>query len=889
MGTRIFLTGCLLTLSMIMAYSQKPVIDSNVFGKWSRVGKANLSRDGNYMVYHDVSAAEIEKGPVMVVQATHKKWKMSLPGVRSFHMVDNDAQVVFQTSRDSLFIMQMGTNKPKYIVCASNYYIVGKKEKEWLCYVSAADAQGLRRLTLWSIKDGKKWVQDSVTDHWFSVRGNVLVTKKKRYGGGHPSFTWEWFNLENGLMNGFWEGDAIFKYAFDEAGTQLVFMSQATGPGKYGLWYFRENMTRAEPLMVNGSPGIDSSLELNNERIVFSRDGKRVFFSLTSKLQARSAPTGIQVDIWSYRDPILGEAQLQNAGSQVVCLGWLDIATGKAQQLDKDGRRVCDPFDLQARTDHVLLSNGDDDDDWWRGKDRSVAWVHSLEDESQSHGDANNTQKKWTHVGGYQLSPQDRYFLYIDKEDGSFYSYEMESGRTHNITEELKSPEGVIKGEGLLVRGWLPGDKAMLLYDNWDIWRIDPRGVETAQNLTQGYGRRHHIRLRLADEGRSNDIVELPSNGQVLLTAFDTATKYSGYYRLFLGKDEPPVMLTMGPYHYISASKAADANAWLVMRESAIEAPNYYFTENLVHFQPVTEVAPQKKYNWLTAELVTWPLPDRQLCQGMLFKPENLDIHKKYPLLVHYYQAPSDELYLFREPGATCDEINIPYFVSRGYVVFVPDIHYRFGYAGESALASIVSGARFMCRQPWIDSTRMGLQGHSFGGYETNYVVTHTNIFAAAAEGAGVSDMISDCNGFAPGGSSNQDIFEIGQYRMGASLWKKPDIYIQGSPIINADKVTTPLLMMHNKQDNLVPWLQGVEFFSALRRCGKKVWMLQYDRGQHFVQPGEDALDYTNRIEQFFNHYLKGMAAPRWMTEGVPVGKKGLDPGYELDTSGKVP
>lgn len=897
MDKRIFLAGFLWMSFIITIHAQKPVIDSSVFDKWPRVdrgrGDTDISSDGNYVAHFDVMAAG-GSDRVMVLQSMRQQWKMSYEGVRSFHMLQDGRRLVFQNSGDSLFMMQMATKKMRYLARISEYEVVGKRERERLCYLSPADTQGLSKLTLYSTRSNKQWEEDSVAGHWFSEGGNVLIIKKKRDEGPHSSYTWEWHNLDNGAVGKIWEGDAILNYSMDGVGRQLMFITQLPDSGKYGLWYYQEGMISAELRVVDGSPGIDNNLQLDNASIIFSRDGKRAFFSLTEKREFKPSSAGVQLDIWNYRDALLEEAQIRKTDdSKTNYLGWMPVASGQARQLEKNGMYLYGLCYLQDCIGQVLLTSAGGDDMWWRGKERAITCISSLGEEKGTPGGVAGPIKNWINSDRIQLTPSDKYVLYRDPKSGNFYSYEIAGGQTRNLTEGLKTGDGTIKGEDFLIAGWLPDEQTVLLYDNWDIWRIDPAGVEAPVNLTGGYGRQHHIRLRLRDEEMRNGIrygiLDLSPDRQLLLMAFDTATKYSGYYRLRPGKGEPPAQVTMGPFRYISARKAASADAWLVLRESAVEAPNYYFTKDWVNFLAVTDVAPQKRYNWLTAELVTWPMPDGRLRQGMLFKPEDFDVHKKYPLLVHYYEAPSERLYHYQEPAATMAGINIPYFVSRGYVVFVPDIHYRFGYAGESALSSVVSGTRYLLRFPWIDSTRIGLQGHSFGGYETNYIVTHTNLFAAAVEGAGVSDMISAYNGMVPSGAANQARYEVGQHRMEVSLWENPDIYIKGSPIFNADKVTTPLLMTHNKLDRVVPWLQGVEFFSALRRCGKKVWMLQYDRGGHIVQPGADALDYTIRIEQFFNHYLKGAPPPKWMTEGVPAWKKGWEPGYELDTSGKVP
>ncbi len=184
----------------------------------------------------------------------------------------------------------------------------------------------------------------------------------------------------------------------------------------------------------------------------------------------------------------------------------------------------------------------------------------------------------------------------------------------------------------------------------------------------------------------------------------------------------------------------------------------------------------------------------------------------------------------------------------------------------------------------------MAIQGHSFGGFETNFIATNTDMFAAVVSSAGVCDNVSWYNSTMRRGVSLQYMSEIGQARIGSSLWNSPELYIKNSPIYYANKVSSPLLMFHNKADGIVPFTQGVEFFSALRRLGKRAWMLQYDGEPHSLSDDQNRVDYTIRITQFFDHYLKDAPAPKWMIEGIPAKMKGIDNGLELvekkDTNG---
>jgi len=188
----------------------------------------------------------------------------------------------------------------------------------------------------------------------------------------------------------------------------------------------------------------------------------------------------------------------------------------------------------------------------------------------------------------------------------------------------------------------------------------------------------------------------------------------------------------------------------------------------------------------------------------------------------------------------------------------------------------------------------MGIAGGSWGGYETNYLVTHSDLFAAAYSACGVTDYFSyyGTEEKDRSGASYTAFAETGQNRLGVTPWERPDLYIKNSPIFTADRVTTPLLIVHDANDYRVPFGQSVELFKALRRLGKRAWLLQYGKGHEGAVPifGTSGIeDLDIRFKQFFDHYLKGAPAPRWMTRGVPARMKGVDSGLELDTEIETP
>ncbi len=450
------------------------------------------------------------------------------------------------------------------------------------------------------------------------------------------------------------------------------------------------------------------------------------------------------------------------------------------------------------------------------------------------------------------------------------------------------------------------GDGGVLVYDEFDIWRLDLSGKLPPINITNRYGRHHHTKLRLADYDRS-DKTGIPSETTLLLKSFNTENKYNGFYRVNINARIDPELLTMGPWTMdhtgtgvfmptnshdfnIGMPPVKTGKGWIVRRSTATEAPNYYLTDNnFKTYKPLTEINPQSGYNWLTTELINYRQLDGQMSQGVLYKPEDFDPQKKYPLILNYYQKLSHRLYEYPIPELSSNEINIPWFVSRGYLVFTTDMNYQgLGKMGEITLNAVEGAAICLSKFPYVDSMRMGINGHSQGGAETNYLVTHTHMFAAAISGSAGhngADLISTAFSFLV--SSDGTVLDRCENDdMGASLWERPDLWIENSPIFCANQVTTPLLMLNNKKDDM--WVHNLELFIALRRLGKKVWMLQYDKGNHSLH-GKDPEDFTKRIQQFFDHYLKGALAPKWMTEGVPAKLKGIETGLELDHSGKKP
>jgi len=333
-------------------------------------------------------------------------------------------------------------------------------------------------------------------------------------------------------------------------------------------------------------------------------------------------------------------------------------------------------------------------------------------------------------------------------------------------------------------------------------------------------------------------------------------------------------------------TKAKNSASVVWRKGSYISSPEIYTSDmNFEHSKKLSVSNPQQsKYIWGTAELVEWNSFSNEKLQGILYKPENFDPAQKYPMIVYFYERSSDQLYTYTPPVPSASRINIPLAVSNGYLVFVPDITYVTGYPGQSCYNAVVSGtSSLLDRFSFIDRKKLGLDGQSWGGYQIAYLVTQTDLFACAYAGAAVVDMISAYGGIRwESGMSRMFQYEMDQSRIGGTLWEKPLQYIENSPIFQVPRINTPLLLMNNDADGAVPWYQGIEFITALRRLGKPAWMLSYNDEAHNLLKRPNRKDISIRKMEFFDHYLKGAPMPYWMKYGITQEEKGKKDGYEL-------
>ncbi len=710
--------------------------------------------------------------------------------------------------------------------------------------------------------------------------------------------------------------------AFDESGGQLAFVSDRdtykADASPYALYYWAAPREKAVELVSSTTPGVPSGAAVSeNGTLAFSKDGRRLFLGTAPapKAEPADAPDPIKVDIWHYRDPDLQPMQKVNA-EQEKTRSFRAVVTLEDKRLVQ--LASADMPDLHLTEDST------------RGLGQSnvpyrqeVSWDAEHDDFYTVNLADGARRKIITHCRfGASLSPGGTYVLYFDDRDANWYAVRWTDGTVIPLTNkslgvrfdnEVSDTPEPARPWG--VAGWTEGDHSVLVYDRFDIWELRPDGTPPRM-VTNGVGRRQHLVFRHqrteAEEGappmpvrvrpleRHDEPIKLDK--PLLLLATDEITKATGFFRVTLpqppaspaqtpakgARKAPPappaptplpdpVKLIMLDKLVGGLIKAKQADTVVFTEQRFDEFPNLWVSDlSMASPARISDANPQQaRYIWGRSELIDYVNADGVRLHAILTKPENFDPSKKYPLMVYIYEQLTEGLHRF-VPPAPGTSINVTRFVSNGYLVLQPDIVYTTGYPGQSALKCVLPAVERVVSLGYVDPKRIGIQGHSWGGYQVTYLITQTNVFRAVEAGAAVSDMVSAYGGIRWGtGMSRAFQYERTQSRIGAPPWQRPLQFIENSPLFWVEKVQTPYLTIHNDEDDAVPWYQGIEFFSALRRLGKEAYLFVYNGEKHSLHERDNQKHWTVHLCEFFDYYLKDAPKPEWMDKGVPFLEKG--------------
>ena len=635
--------------------------------------------------------------------------------------------------------------------------------------------------------------------------------------------------------------------------------------------------------------------------VAWSADASKIFFGIKAQekepeRRRDDAPAVANVDIWHWKDERLQSVQMlratqdRNFTFQAVCV----LGAKKFVRLTDDGMR------------NMQLSQNEA---WGVGRD-DRAYVSDWEESRADYYRVNTTTGERAPMFKAQgqtfgFSPDSKHFLYW--KEGHVWDYVLETGETRNLTQ--RSPVSFINQEydhpGIKpshgIAGYAKDGSGVVLNHKYDVY-LQPYDGSPAINLTGGLGTREETRFRYqplegeADQPSStrwedeDDLLDAARQGPggggrggpdrtidlskpVLLTAFGQWTKKAGYYELN-GKELKKLVYEDKSFGRITKAKKADRLVFT--QETFADFPNYYLADmRFASPRRVTDAnAQQAEYKWGHRILFEFKNKKGVRLQGTLAIPDEHKEGQRLPMLVNFYEKNSQNLHSYTAPGYASSP-QFAGFVSEGYLVMQPDIHFNTRTSHSDMLECVEAAVQKVIDMGYADPKRVGLHGHSYSGQGSAYISTQSKMFAAIVAGAAASDLVSDFNQLWKSSGTNQHRYDIyGQGRFGTNPFDDLQLYIDQSAVFHARTMNTPLLLLHGTDDGSVEWLQAVEFYNALRFNKKNVILLSYPGEAHGLRNLENQKDFLVRIQQFYDHYLKDKPAPEWMTRGVPFIKK---------------
>jgi dipeptidyl aminopeptidase/acylaminoacyl peptidase len=903
--------------------AQKKIIDHTVYNDWKKLGDAKITDQGKFSIYtikphrgdgflyivnnETGKKDSIARGinPLIAGDESFIAFKIT-PGFDTLRACEIAKIKKEKWPKDSLGIYFLATQKLEKIEKVKSFYV--SSTGSWLYYLIDGN-----KLNLPTPK--KKFFKRKIEEKKYESDGNVLVicnpntnfklkTKDvkqvytpskgnfmaytKHQKDKIDSFSIHIFNQESSAN--YWDipmkFSTISTISWNEEGTEIAFTaSKDTSKVKISdLYYARLKTQTLTKLIDTTQVFFSKKLAVSSNKIPhFSKDGKRLFFGIAALPTPESPDTlleseKVKLDLWSWEDDRLQPQQLVELEEDSKQTQFAVYLFDSSKALSVGGDSLTIQMNDHGNATYAL---GICEKPYQRyynweypsKKDYYLIAIQTGETKLLKQGISN----------GLELSPSGRYGVYQNSSDLQQYLIDNQTGKENCITcqtsvqwnedvngmAQTPPPFGVI--------GWTKNEAALLIQSNYDCWSY-ALSEKQLHALTERKGEQAHVRFRVQMWEKDSTYLE-PEN--LYITGFFEKDKSMSLYSVSMNARKWQLNEQFHTAHDLTGfKKAKKGENYLFQKSSVAVYPDLQLAawNNKREAQQISTTNPQQAaYNWATVELIAWKSYAGIPLEGLLYKPENYDSTRKYPLLVYYYETYSDELHNHYAPKPTASIIYPTEYASAGYFVLIPDIRYQLGHPAKSAYDCVLSATDFVLKKyPAIDSSRMGLQGQSWGGYQTAQLITMTKRYKAAMAGAPVGNMFSAYGGIRWGSGLNRQFqYEKTQSRIGKTIWEAPELYIENSPIFHLPKVQTPLLIMHNDADGSVPWYQGIELFTDLKRLNKPVWMLNYNDDDHNLMKNANRMDLSIRMRQFFDYYLQNKPAPTWLIEGIPAIEKG--------------
>lgn len=929
-----FILGLLFLFFVLHGFGQeKKKIDHTAYNEWKSVRNIAQSASGAWIYYEIVVP---ESDAILVVESIETGKKSNFPRGKNAAFLKSESLIVFMIEpeydtirklklagvakdkfpKDTLAIHWLGTDSTLKFPMVKSYQV--NEDNGWIAYLGTKDKrencpekQRKRKkkkhpcskpettgftLTVFDPEHNISKEIHCVTAYLMNEHGSSISYVKSKKGDKDTLSIYV-MNLTNFTETKLQDQQfGITQMKFNESGDQLAFLSTSdTNELKnYSLYLSSLSTNTAELVVDSTKVGMLAGWTVSQfGQVYFSEDGSKLYFGTNKIVKQVPEDTLLDsekatVDIWGSNDLRIQPVQLIEVGNDEKnsFLAVYHIEKRSFVQLSND------------EAESVRLSNhgnsnfalGIDETPYLREATWEYPWKSNY-----YLIDVNSGEHKILKTGlGFTatLSPSGKHFVYYNGADSSWYSISTETGVEINMSGNLPASFAADNnGTPALAddngyNGWakISDEEFIIVNATNDIWLLHPTDFENSFCPTEKKGTQDKIKFSYYRMDYDSTYSTLNNN---LIIGVDDVTKAETIYEITSALGINPLLRTD---HRISLiSKAEESDRVILRRMSFTEYPDLEKT-NLKFENPTkfTDINPQQnEYNWATVEMVSWKTYAGLSLRGLLYKPEDFDSTKSYPMIVYFYEKYTDDIHVYYAPKPTASIIFPTEYASSGYIVFIPDIEYKPGFPANSAYDCIMSGTETLIRKyDWIDSTRMGLQGQSWGGYQTAQLITMTTKFKAAMAGAPVSNMISAYGGIRWGsGFSRMFQYEHGQSRIGFTLWERPDLYMLNSPVFNLPKVRTPLLIMSNDGDGAVPWYQGIEMYMGLRRLNQPVWLLNYNGDEHNLMQMANKKDLSIRMRQFFDYYLMGAPIPLWMSTGIPATEKGINFGLGLENS----